>query len=48
MLISLGFFTLLITLLVGWLQRVTLLNSDFLFPMSSLSKEGINENNDRD
>ena len=48
LLISLGFFTLLITLLVGWLQRVTLSNSDFLFPMSSLSKEGINENNDRD
>jgi MFS family permease len=48
LLISLGFFTLLITFLVGWLQRVTLSNSDFLFPMSSLSKEGINENNDRD
>jgi hypothetical protein len=47
LLISLGFFTLLISLLVGWLQRVTLSNSDVLFPMSSLSKEGVNENNDR-
>ena len=48
LLISLGVFTLLISVLVGWLQHVTLSNSDFLFPMSSLSKEGINENNDRD
>ena len=48
LLMSLGFLTLLISLLVGWLQRVTLSNSDFLFPMSSLSKEGVNENNDRD
>jgi general stress protein CsbA len=48
LLISLGVVTLLISLLVWLLRRVTLSNSNFLFPMSSLSKEGINENNDRD
>jgi len=48
LLMSLGFLTLLISLFVWWLQRVTLLNSDVLFPKSGLSKEGINENNDRD
>jgi hypothetical protein len=48
LLISLGVLTLLISLLVWVLRRVTLPNSDFLLPMSSFYKEGINENNDRD
>jgi MFS family permease len=48
LLIGLGVVTLLISLLVWLLRRVTLSNLNFLFPMSSLSKEGINENNDRD
>ena len=48
LLISLGVLTLLITLLVWVLQRMTLSNSDVIFTMGSLSKEGINENNDRD
>jgi hypothetical protein len=47
LLISLGVLTLLITLLVWVLQRMTLSNSDVIFTMCSLSKEGINENNDR-
>jgi len=47
LLISLGVLTLLITLLVWVLQRMTLSNSDVIFTMGSLSKEGINENNDR-
>jgi LPLT family lysophospholipid transporter-like MFS transporter len=48
LLINLGFLTLIISLLVGWMQRVTLSNVDVLFPISRLSKEGKNENNDRD
>ena len=47
LLISLGVLTLLITLLVWVLQRMTLSKSDVIFTMGSLSKEGINENNDR-
>ena len=48
LLMSLGGLTLLVSLLVWILRRVTLSNSNLLFPMSRLSKEGINENNDRD
>jgi hypothetical protein len=48
LLISLGVLTLLISLLIWVLRRVTLPNSDFLLPISSFSKEGIHENNDRD
>ena len=48
LLMSLGGLTLLVSLLVWILRRVSLSNSNLLFPMSRLSKEGINENNDRD